>query len=48
MPEALLRPVIGALIADFSPDPSDSEKPVLWGAAHLEAVCAAHGLTRLG
>lgn len=47
LPEAVLRPVIEALIADFSPDPSDPEKPVLWGADHLDAVCAAHGLTRL-
>lgn len=47
LPEAVLRPVIEALIADFSPDPSDPEKPVLWGADHLEAVCAAHGFTRL-
>lgn len=46
VPGAVLRPVIEALIADFSPDPSDPEKPVLWGADHLEAVCAAHGLTR--
>ncbi len=47
IPEAVLRPVIEALIADFSPDPSDPEKPVLWGSGHLEAVCAAHELTRL-
>lgn len=48
VPEAVLRPVIEALIADFSPDPSDPEKPVLWGADHLVAVCASHGMTRLG
>ena len=47
VPEAVLRPVIEALIADFSPDPSDPEKPVLWGADHLEAVCATHGFARL-
>lgn len=46
LPEAALRPVIEALIADFSPDPSAPEKPVLWGAEHLEAVCASHGLVR--
>lgn len=48
LPERLLWPVIASLIADFSPDPSDPEKPVLWGADHFEAVCAAHGLCRFG
>ena len=48
LPERLLGPVIASLIADFSPDPSDPEKPVLWGADHLEAVCAANGLKIFG
>ncbi|UOK71719.1 hypothetical protein [Ancylobacter polymorphus] len=47
LPEAVLRPVIEALIADFSPDPSAPEMPILWGSDHLNAVCAANGLTRL-
>lgn len=49
-------PVIAALIADFSPDPTvapelelgegaDEDAPsILWGRAHLDAVLAAHGL----
>jgi hypothetical protein len=47
MPEALLRPVIEALIADFSPDPSDPEKPVLWGADHLDDVLSKNNMVRL-
>jgi hypothetical protein len=38
--------VLGALIVDFSPDPAHPDKPALWGGAHFEAVCEAHGLTR--
>ena len=44
LPENVLRPVIDALIADFSPDPSDPEKPVLWGADHLDCVCMENNL----
>ena len=44
-PSEIVDPVIAALIADFSPDPEDAEKPVLWGRAHLDAVLAAMGLT---
>ena len=52
----LAAPVIAAMIADFSPDPTvapdlelgegaDEEAPViLWGRAHLDAVLEAHGL----
>lgn len=47
LPEAVLRPVIEALIADFSPDPTDPETPILWGSDHLNAVCVANGFTRL-
>jgi hypothetical protein len=45
LPESVIAPVIAALIADFRPDPAQSEKPMLWGAEHLDAVCAEHGLT---
>ena len=48
LPEAILAPVINALIADFSPAPSDPEKSALWGADHFDAVCAAHGLQKVG
>ena len=37
----LAAPVIAALIADFSPDPTlegDEPPPVLWGREHLDAV----------
>ena len=49
LPEGMehAQPVIDALIADFSPDPThegDDPPPVLWGRAHLDAVLAAHGL----
>jgi hypothetical protein len=43
---ALAAPVISALIADFSPDPDDGEKPVIWGRDHFDAVLAAHGMAR--
>lgn len=48
LPESLLAPVIASLIADFSPSASEVEKSVLWGADHFEAVCAAHGLQKVG
>jgi hypothetical protein len=41
---ALAAPVISALISDFSPDPDDGEKPVIWGRDHFAAVCADSGL----
>jgi hypothetical protein len=44
LPDPAVQPVIDALIADFSPDPEDSEKLVHWGWAHLSAVILAHGL----
>jgi hypothetical protein len=47
LPEAALRPVIEALVADFSPDPASPDRPALWGADHLDAVCAAHVLSTL-
>ena len=52
----LAAPVIAALIADFSPDPTvapelelgegadEDTSTILWGRAHLDAVLAAHGL----
>ena len=43
-PAEIVDPVIAALIADFSPDPSDPEKPTLWGRDHLDAVLAQHGM----
>ena len=43
-PAEVVDPVIAALIADFSPDPSDPEKPVLWGRDHRDAVLAQHGM----
>ena len=45
LPDPAAQPVVDALIADFSPDPADPEKPVLWGADHANAVLAEHGLT---
>lgn len=45
LPDPAAAPVVTALIADFSPDPADPEKPVLWGADHFNAVLAEHGLT---
>ena len=42
----LPQPVIDSLIADFSPDPNDTEKPVLWGVEHFEYVCNKHQLVR--
>ena len=42
----LLQPVIDSLIYDFSPDPNDTEKPVLWGVEHFEYVCNKHQLVR--
>ena len=44
LPDPAFQPVIDALIADFSPDPDDPEKPVLWGRGHLDAVLADQGL----
>jgi hypothetical protein len=51
----LAAPVIAALIADFSPDPTveygeggDEVPPVLWGREHLVAVLVAHGLVDTG
>ena len=41
------QPVIDALIADFSPDPEDAEKPALWGREHLDAVLSVHGLVQV-
>ena len=41
-----LQSVISALIADFSPDSTDSEKPVMWGAEHFEYVCNKHRLVK--
>lgn len=41
-----LQSVISALIADFSPDSTDSEKPVMWGAEHFEYVCDKYRLVR--
>ena len=41
------QPVIDALIADFSPDPTyegDEPPPVLWGREHLDAVLLDQGL----
>ena len=40
-PSDVVDPVIAALIADFSPDPTyegDDPPSVLWGRAHLDAV----------
>ena len=47
LPDPAAQPVIDALIADFSPDPDDAEKPVLWGADHAAAVLAANDLVRV-
>ena len=47
LPDPAFQPVIDALVADFSPDPEDAEKPVLWGRAHLAAVLAAQGMVVL-
>lgn len=50
LPDPAAQPVIDALIADFSPDPSDAgdkAPPVLWGRAHLQAVVAATGLQEM-
>ena len=47
LPDPAAQPVIDALIADFSPDPTyegDDPPSVLWGRAHLDAVLAAQGL----
>jgi hypothetical protein len=44
LPDPSAQPVIDALIADFSPDPDDAEKPQLWGRDHLDAVLAEQGL----
>ena len=44
LPDPAAQPVIDALIANFSPDPEDSEQQVQWGRAHLSAVILAHGL----
>lgn len=49
LPEGMeaAQPVIDALFADFSPDPThegDDPPPALWGRAHLDAVLAAQGL----
>jgi hypothetical protein len=46
-PPELVATVVADLIADFSPDPANPDKHLLWGSDHLDAVCAAHGLTRL-
>ena len=40
LPDPAFQPVIDALVADFSPDPADAEKPTLWGREHLDAVLA--------
>ena len=45
-PSEIVDPVIAALIADFSPDPTyegDDPPPVLWGRAHLDKVLEAMG-----
>lgn len=52
LPEGMehAQPVIDALIADFSPDPTfegDDPPPVLWGREHLDAVLAAEGLVEM-
>lgn len=47
LPDETFQPVIDALIADFSPDPTyagDEPPPVLWGREHLDAVLAEQGL----
>ena len=44
LPDPAFQPVVDALIADFSPDPTDPEKPTLWGREHLDAVLAQHGM----
>ena len=46
-PSEIVDPVIAALITDFSPDPEDAEKPVLWGRDHLDAVLSVHGLVQV-
>ena len=50
LPDPAFVPIVDALIADFSPDPTmelaegETPPPVLWGKDHLEAVIAAQGL----
>lgn len=47
LPDEAFQPVIDALIADFSPDPTyagDESPPVLWGREHLDAVLSEQGL----
>lgn len=47
LPDESFQPVIDALIADFSPDPTyafDESPPVLWGREHLDAVLSELGL----
>ena len=47
LPDPSFQPVIDALIADFSPDPTyegDDPPPVLWGREHLDAVLLDQGL----
>jgi hypothetical protein len=42
LPDPALQVVIDALIADFSPDPDDADKPALWGREHLDHVIAKY------
>ena len=47
IPDPAFQPVIDALIADFSPDPTyegDEPSPVLWAREHLDAVLETMGL----
>ena len=46
LPDPALKPVIDALIADFSPGrrSEDDLVPLVWGRAHLERVVAHYGL----
>jgi len=54
LPDPSAAPILDALIADFSPDPTvehgegDEVPPTLWGRAHLDAVITAHGLVDTG
>lgn len=50
LPDPAAQPVIDALIADFTPDPTyagEDPPATLWGRAHLESVLAKRGLHNL-
>lgn len=49
LPDPAAGPVLGSLIADFSPDPfcDENDRPLLWGRAHLDLVLAAKGFLRM-